>query len=383
MFDTLSTTCLALEMLAGEFEPRWLSGAESVRVVEELGVMRRLLDGMLGKAAMRVEETAAHKENGKSERDAAHLVSRALGSETSEARRAIATAKQLEELPDTDDAVRAGKLSARQAELVADAATVNPGAERRLLETAANEGMVRLREECIKARAEVEDEKKRAVRQHADRRLRMWTAKDGMVEGHFRLAPEVGGQLKTAIEARTQQIFRENWKSGGREQLGAYAADALTELVLGDGTKSSGVTTHVVIDHEALVRGNALPGEQCEIPGVGPVSVEWVREMLGESFITAIVKKGRDIATVAHFGRHIPAHLRTAMIVAGRECVIEGCESRGYLEIDHCDVDYAEGGPASWLNLGYGCSIHHDQKSRGWKLGPRNPRTGKRTLSPP
>ena len=117
-------------------------------------------------------------------------------------------------------------------------------------------------------------------------------------------------------------------------------------------------------------------------PGVGPVNVAWVREMLGEAFVTAVIKKGRDITTVAHFGRHIPAHLRTAMIVGGRECVIEGCHARGYLEIDHSEIDHAKGGPAAWWNLDYGCSVHHGRKTRGWKLGPPRPQTGKRTTSP-
>jgi hypothetical protein len=139
----------------------------------------------------------------------------------------------------------------------------------------------------------------------------------------------------------------------------------------------------VVIDHAALVRGNAVEGETCEIPGVGPVNVAWVREMLGDAFVTAVIKKGRDITTVAHFGRHIPAHLRTAMIVAGRECVVEGCDARGYLEIDHCEVDFADGGPAAWWNLDYGCSVCHRRKTQGWVLGPRDPKTGKRTLEPP
>jgi hypothetical protein len=146
--------------------------------------------------------------------------------------------------------------------------------------------------------------------------------------------------------------------------------------------KSTAITTHIVIDHAALVRGNALPGERCEIPGVGPVNVAWVRDLLGEAFVTAIVKKARDITTVAHFGRHIPAHLRTAMIVGGRECDTEGCHSRGCLEIDH-ERDFALGGPAAWSNLHWNCSICHDRKTRGWKLGPRNSTTGKRTLTPP
>ncbi len=43
----------------------------------------------------------------------------------------------------------------------------------------------------------------------------------------------------------------------------------------------------------------------------------------------------------------------------------------------------ANGGPAAWWNLDYGCAVHHKRKTRGWKLGPRDPKTGKRTLDPP
>jgi Domain of unknown function (DUF222) len=312
------------------------------------------------------------------------------GADASEARRVISTAKKLETLPETDAAVRAGRLSARQAELVADAATANPAAERKLL-AAAGEGMVPLKEACVNARAGAEDATARAARQHAARRLRIWTAADGMVEGHFRLAPEIGGRFKAAIDAGTQRIFRARRTTGPHERHDAYAADALTDLVPADsptrgapGATSKTVTNvHVVIDHAALVRGNVVEGETCTIPGVGPVDVAWVREMLGEAFVTAVIKKGRDITTVAHFGRHIPAHLRTAMIVGGRECVVAGCHARGYLEIDHCEIDYTEGGPAALWNLDYGCSIHHRRKTQGWKLGPRDAKTGKRSLSPP
>ena len=105
--------------------------------------------------------------------------------------------------------------------------------------------------------------------------------------------------------------------------------------------------------------------------------------MLGTSFVTAILKKGKDITTVAHLGRHVPAELRTALIVSGRECSIEGCASRDYLELDHCEVDYAKGGPTAWWNLTWECSIHHDRKTSGWILGPPAPVTGKRRLDPP
>jgi hypothetical protein len=187
------------------------------------------------------------------------------------------------------------------------------------------------------------------------------------------------------LDEGTRRRFREVRSSGERERQDAYAADAFADAILGDPgqAKSGGYTAHVLIDHEALVRGHAAEGETCEIPGVGPVNVEWVRGILGAAFVTAIIKKGKDISTVSHFGRHIPAELRTAMIVSGRECSVVGCSGREYLELDHCEVDHAQGGPTAWWNLCWLCSIHHDRKTSGWILGPPDPVTGKRRLDPP
>jgi hypothetical protein len=382
MFDQLTTTRAVLHGLAREFEPGTLTGEQAVRVVEDLGVIHRLTEGLLAKAAKRVADTSAHLRDG--DRDAAQFYARAVGVEASEARRVIDTAKRLEQLPDTEAAVREGRLSARQAQLVAEAAARNPGVERELL-AAAGEGMVPLKDACVVAHARTEDETVRATRHHAARRLRIWTANDGMVEGHFRLAPEVGGRLKAAIDAGTQRIFRRRRVAGPHEVHEAYAADALADLVLAKpGTaKGTMVNLHVVIDHAALVRGNTVAGERCEIPGVGPVSVAWVRQVFGEAFITAVINKGRDITTVAHFGRHVPAELRTAMLVGGRECDVVGCHARGYLERDHCEIDYARGGPTAWWNLAWLCSVHHRRKTKGWKLGPCDPLTGRRNLRAP
>jgi hypothetical protein len=233
----------------------------------------------------------------------------------------------------------------------------------------------------VQARAEVEDSAARAKRQHAAREFRAWTDPDGMIAGRFRLPPEIGGRFKAAVEKRTQQIFRDH-KHGEHEPLDAYAADALTELVLGDGTAAVSTTLHVVVDHGALVRGETLPGERCEIPGVGPVSLGWARSLLGEAFVTAIIAKGKDIATVAHFGRHIPAELQTALIVGGRECEIDGCNHRGYLERDHVE-DHAKGGITALWNLIWLCYAHHRRKTAGWAISEADPRTGKRTLTEP
>jgi hypothetical protein len=291
-------------------------------------------------------------------------------------------------LPTTAAALRAGRLSSKEATLIADAATINPAEEQHLLGVA-KLGLVRLRDACVEARAAAEDPKQRHARHHRDRSFRSWTDRDGMWAGQFRYSPEIGAQLKAVIEQQTQRIFRDHKTGTDHESHDAYAADAVAGFILDRTDEPSKppkpattVTVHVMVGHETLRSGELLAGEVCEIPGVGPVDVHWVREQLGSAFLTAIITKGKDILTVAHLGRHVPAEVMTALLVSGRECDAEGCNHRGYLERDHVH-EHAKGGPTSYKNLCWLCYRHHRLKTRGWILGPPDPQTRKRTLRPP
>jgi hypothetical protein len=146
-----------------------------------------------------------------------------------------------------------------------------------VLPDAADHGLLPLKDACIAARAAVEDPSERAARQHRQRCVRTWTDAEGMLAGQFRFAPEVSAQFKARLDAEVQRIFRGR-KSGTRhEPHDAYAADALAALVLGDGAdarpRGVNATVHILVDHGALMRGGAVNGEVCEIPGVGPVDV--------------------------------------------------------------------------------------------------------------
>jgi hypothetical protein len=382
MIERIRSVRAELEAIAQEWDAEACSGPDALAVTDELGGVRRLVDGMVARAAKRLADTGAFGIEG--DRNAEETVERLVGISTGEAKRAIQVADKLDRLPATDAALRSGKLSARQADLIVAAAGDEPELEVELLRAAAK-GVVPLRDAAVAARAAREDQTARAARQHAARTFRTWTAADGMVEGHFKVTPEVGGAIRARIDHGTRKRYREARKAGTLESQDAYAADAFADAMLGDpaAAKGGGYTTHVVVDHEALVRGRTLAGETCEIPGVGPVNVDWVRSLLGSAFVTAIVKKGKDITTVAHFGRHIPAELRTAMIVSGRECTVDGCRRRDYLELDHCEIDYAKGGPTARWNLAWLCSVDHKRKTAGWILGPPDPATGKRRLDPP
>jgi Domain of unknown function (DUF222) len=377
MFASLDTARITLNSVATDFDASALSPEAATRVVDQLAAIRRVVDGMLGKAAKRVADTSV--DNG------CAAVARLLGVGTGEVRAAVTTAKKLEDLPATDAAVRAGRLSSREAKLIADAATINPAAEAELLGTV-KQGLVPLQDACVAARAAVEDPKQRRQRQHADRVFRSWTDRDGMWAGRFRYAPEVGAQLKAVIDKETQRIFREHKAGTDHESNDAYAADAVAEFILDHADENAAgnrpkVSVHVVVGHETLRSGELVPGEVCEIPGVGPVDVNWVREQLGTAFLTAIITKGKDILTVAHLGRHVPAEVMTALLVAGRECDTEGCNHRGYLERDHVH-DHSRGGPTSYKNLCWLCYRHHRLKTSGWLLGAPDAETRKRTLRP-
>ena len=75
-----------------------------------------------------------------------------------------------------------------------------------------------------------------------------------------------------------------------------------------------------------------------------------------------VVTRGVDITAVAHGGRTIPAHLRTALECRDPVCIVPTCEQRRGLQIDHRQP-FAARGETSLANLARLCRYHHYQKS--------------------
>jgi hypothetical protein len=93
-----------------------------------------------------------------------------------------------------------------------------------------------------------------------------------------------------------------------------------------------------------------------------------VRELAKDAFLKAVLHDGVAIHTVAHFGRHIPATLRTALELGappdfeGVTCDEVGCDRRHGLEWDHVDP-VANGGLTSLENLRPRCGPDHREKT--------------------
>jgi hypothetical protein len=96
--------------------------------------------------------------------------------------------------------------------------------------------------------------------------------------------------------------------------------------------------------------------------------VELARVLGADAFIKAVLHDGVAVHSVAHFGRHVPAELRTALELGpppgfdGVTCAEAGCERRHHLEWDHVNP-VANGGETSFDNLRPRCWPHHRDKT--------------------
>ena len=138
-------------------------------------------------------------------------------------------------------------------------------------------------------------------------------------------------------------------------------------------TAAPPATVIVRVDLSALRRGRALPGELCELDGQGPVPVTVAQSLLDDAFLSLVFTEAGDIRSVAHRGRTINAHLRTALVFRDRCCVVPGCRVAYGLEIDHVEpLEF--GGDTRLDNLALLCRHHHRMKTYdGWTLERTGP----------
>jgi hypothetical protein len=190
-----------------------------------------------------------------------------------------------------------------------------------------------------------------------------------MVAGQFRLPPEVGVPFVHRLDRETDRVHRVARRAGGGEAREAHAADALVTLAKGGGKGRSGRPDVVyVCDLRAAARGHTHDDEVCHVIGGGPVPVEVVRAAAVDAFVKVVVRDGTKIDSIVHYGRHIPALLRTVLELGdparldGAVCVEDACDRRHDQEWDH-DDPVANDGVTSYENMKARCRPHHWAKT--------------------
>jgi hypothetical protein len=425
----LSSAIGVIASFVSSFEPERFGGEDVASLVTLFTRAERLCAAGRIKAAARVAESPRHSQLG--HRTPAEWLASVTGESLGEANDELRLASTLARHPEVDEAYREGRLSRSGAKLVADAVRANPKREGELLQGAEHDTLRQLRQRCQKAKAEArskEDAEKRYAAIRAHRRCRTWTDPDGAFRLDALLTPDAGASLAASLAAQSARHFEEARRSGLHESSENYAADALVALITGEGIlqkpgragrgRGTGTGTgaatgtgsspapgaparagekggpgsgtgsaldldsdppadlrgpkalvHLRVDLDALRSGKLHPGGTCEIPGVGPVSTQTARDLMGDSLCDLVITDGCDVATVCHLGRSIPRALRTALVERDRTCVVPGCDVAQGLEIDHWAIPFAAGGPTRLSNLARLCRHHHYLRThRGFQL---------------
>ncbi len=353
------------EMVSG-FDADRLEGPAAVEALRLFGEIERLAAAGKALAGGRVEATRAWQGSGN--RSAAHFVADQSGSSVRAAVVALETARRLESLPATEEALRSGKLSLAQVSEIASTVADRPEKEAELVAAAVSESLPALQERCRAVRAEGVAAVEGYERVRKSRYLRHWTDAEGAFRMEARLCPDDGARVLAALEPHQRRVFASARRDGRREPYQAYAADALVALARGEEAGPRAAVA-VRVDHAAWVRGHTEGGEVCDIAGIGPIPVATARALANDGVLKVVVTKGVDVVAVAHAGRTIPAHVRTALEARDPRCVIPGCDVGDRLEIDHL-LAFAEGGPTTLDNLARICHRHHYLKThQGWVLG--------------
>ena len=298
------------------------------------------------------------------------------GTSSSSARSRLAAAEHAARSPQLARPIRQGRLSAPEIGLLAQSALEAPDALGDLVELATSSSSFKELSDAASAAKcaarSKESARLRRARVHRARHLRWRQDERGGVRGEFLCDEVVWARIAPVLESKTKARAK---AAGGNDEdsFDAHRLDAFVELLGASATSESGRQSRphalVVIDAAALQRGSLARGEHCEIEGIGSVSVEAATELLGEAMARFVVKSGRDVTSVTSSTRWIPPSTAAALVVRDRSCVVPGCGKRLGLEIDHCEVDYADGGPTTFENLARLCPEHHDMKTHGgWKL---------------
>ena len=344
--------------------------------MERVAASGRLL--MTGRAA---EAGAWERERFAS---AADWLANQQGTTAGRARADLETSERLADLDATSEAVREGRLSPEQACAVADAAAVNPDAERDLLDRAQRDSLRRTRQEAERRKAEVRSEAEKAEREarvRNERSARFWYSNGA---GHLEVRGPVAEmkELEQRIQREVDRKFRANRAPARRSSRANYAFDALIEMgnKVAD-AKRAPLTrmTLIRVDLAALTRGHTEGAELCEIGGVS-VSVGELRRLLGDSVLQLVLTNGEAVIDVVNLARKPTVAQMLAKLFTDSCCTAEGCDRAARLEFDHRD-DWARVQVTELANLDLLCDHHHDLKTlEGWQLVSG---TGRRPMVPP
>jgi hypothetical protein len=386
----------ALSDLARRLEPDTLALRDAKALMAHVVAVKNVAATLEGRLAKRIADAGEWERTGFPTPEA--WLARQTGTPVGRAKETLQTAQRLQELPAVAEAANAGELSADQTAIIADAASADPTAEQRLVDSARNKPLSTLRDECAATKRAADPDPEAAHRRlWAARQLQFSRALDGAARLFGATTPEQMAVIKAAVERRGNQLFDEARQDGRREPREAYLMDALAQIcdewhrgqviemfdpqpasqpdsAAATGQKRRrqlvppGYLGLLRLDIEALQRGQVQGEETCEIAGLGPIPVSVARRLLGDAVLRLVITRGTDVLNVTSLGRGPTAAQKVAMLWGAPGCVVTGCPRMAGVEYDH-RIEWRHTRHTTISELDRLCDHHHDLKSyKGWAL---------------
>jgi hypothetical protein len=380
---------------------QFAADAEELSLEQQLVAMRRLIDRMEGlwlAAAADFSESGEIAETG--HRTLASWMRHRCGIAPAEAsaRSRVAFAVT-DPQPSSGQALRAGRISWRHAQVIDQTLPQVPVAKRREAEQALvthaqtlDPGQLRRVGERLIHCYDRDRADEQAIRRLERRGLSVAETYDGMVSVNGLLDPATGSALLTALNAQmrpeAQAVGAPRDIRTSTQRRADALGDICSEWLSSVNTATvGGVRPHVsvIVDHATLAsqRGDGASVEPAQLGWVGPITASEAQLIGCDASVSRILMDGESqVIDVGRATRTIPPALRRAVVARDRTCVAPGCDRLP----EHCDVHHVifweHGGETTLENTVLLCRHHHRSVHlRDWRVVVDT--SGRRTLQPP
>ena len=299
------------------------------------------------------------------------------------AKREVAFAERLGDLPGTAEALAAGDITPQHARAIADASAHTAVDEATLLDAAETEPadtFGRTVRDHVNEKSANEDLEKRRRRQRARREATIKQESDGMFTLFGTFDPVAGARIETALAAMAKNLWH-NEDPRNRATPAQRYADALEALITrqdAGAAKAQRATLLVIADYDTVA--GQLAGARL-VDGTRLTPSELLEIALEADILPALFGTKSQPLWLGHKYRHASFAQRIALAVRDKGCAVCGAPN-SFCQAHHVRF-WEDGGPTDIDNLCLLCSdCHHYQVHELGAQITRGP-DGKLNLEPP
>jgi len=281
----------------------------------------------------------------------------------------IKTARSLQRMPHTREAMATGDLTTSAVQMLVFARQAHPAqfhqSEESLVEAAKRLPAPQLQHTMSHWRQKLDWSQglKDAERVREQRRLKVSTTLLGMVRVDGDLDPETGEVMLTALRACQDADRRrgdpDDYRTHAQRRVDALGEICRHWLDASDRPLAGGERPHIAVIVDLMsLEGQA--GHRTELEHNGPVHPEVVRRLACDASISRVITRGdSEPLDVGRRTAVVPHPMRRAVTVRDQHCRFPGCDRPPPWCDAHHVQHWANGGATALANLVLLCRRHH------------------------